>query len=281
MRWVMAIVVTGFLVSLMGCGRLRTGRQAEISVTASPQREKFPTPAAPTESGVGSQAETAGPTPGTTAQPSLTPKTLSPPSPERTAQTTLKMAEPPSPATAIGEQRVAAPLWTLADDARSLRAALDSLRSQFDRLSPEEVRTRLLLLQQGLSELETRSPALVLWRMALRLETLSKGATPDITLAQAWLQRVRPWLEETGVGLTAWETAMKSLRANRWTEAVNALRDAANQLRASEQLEALTQARVSLLNALEALERHKPAVAKAEVEEGLRAIDRLLPLLSP
>lgn len=290
MRWVTAIAVALFLVSLVGCGRLRTGQQAEISTTVSSQSEKSSTPTAPTKSEVRPQAATASPTLSPAAGPRLTLKTppSPPPSPptasEGATQTTQKTAElssPPSPATAIVEQKVAAPLWTLTDDARSLRAALDSLRSQFDRLSPEEVRTRLLLLQQGLSELETRSPALVLWRTALRLETLRKAATPDVTLAQAWLQRVRPWLAETGVGLTAWETAMKSLRVSRWTEAVNALRDAADRLRASEQLEALTQARASLLNASEALERHKPAVAKAEVEEGLRAIDQLLPLLSP
>jgi len=136
---------------------------------------------------------------------------------------------------------------------------------------------RLLLAEQGLSEIEVRSPALVLWRTALRLEALQKAPTPDLTLAKAWLLRARQWL--SGEGLTAVAEAEKALASNRWSEGVGALRSAAQRLRAEEQLAAIAQTRTSLLSALEALERQKFAVAKAEVGESLKGIDRLLTAL--
>jgi len=163
------------------------------------------------------------------------------------------------------------------DEVRSVRAILESLRTQFDHLSPDEVRMRLLLAEQGLSEIEVRSPALVLWRTALRLEALQKAPTPDLTLAKAWLLRARQWL--SGEGLTAIAEAEKALASNRWSEGVGALRSAAQRLRAEEQLAAIAQTRTSLLSALEALEHQKLAVAKAEVGESLKGIDRLLTAL--
>jgi len=165
----------------------------------------------------------------------------------------------------------------LADEVRSVRAILESLRTQFDRLPPEEVRMRLLLAEQGLSEIEVRSPALVLWRTALRLEALQKAPTPDLALAKAWLLRARQWLSEEG--LTAITEAEKALAANRWADGIGALRSAAQRWRAEEQLAAIAQTRTSLLNALDALERQKPAVAKAEIGESLKGIDRLLTAL--
>ena len=199
-----------------------------------------------------------------TAQPTPTQPTTPQPAPKP------EVTQPPAPTAA----EVAA--VNFADEARSVRASADTLHSQFDRLPVGEIRSRLLLLNQAVSELEVRSPALVLWRTALRLEVTSKAPYPDVASARAWIARARAILTEQKVGLTALANAETALKTGDWKGAAAALRDAANRLKASEQAEALTQARVCLLNAMEALERQKSSVAKAEVGEAVKALDRLI-----
>jgi hypothetical protein len=181
-----------------------------------------------------------------------------------------EVAQPPTPTAA----EVAA--VNFADEARSVRASADALHSQFDRLPVGEIRSRLLLINQAVSELEVRSPALVLWRTALRLEVMGKAPYPDVASARAWIARARAILTEQKIGLTALANAEAALKTGDWKGAATALRDAANRLKAPEQAEALTQARICLLNALEALERQKSSVAKAEVGEAVKALDRLI-----
>ncbi|WP_456338879.1 hypothetical protein [Fervidibacter sacchari] len=229
--------------------------EAAAPETAAPETAA-PQPTAPEAT----QLATTQPTP---TQPTPQPTTPQPaPKPEVT--------QPPAPTAA----EVAA--VNFADEARSVRASADTLHSQFDRLPVGEIRSRLLLLNQAVSELEVRSPALVLWRTALRLEVTSKAPYPDVASARAWIARARAILTEQKVGLTALANAEAALKTGDWKGAAAALRDAANRLKASEQAEALTQARVCLLNAMEALERQKSSVAKAEVGEAVKALDRLI-----
>lgn len=229
--------------------------EAAAPETAAPETAA-PQPTAPKAT----QLATTQPTP---TQPTPQPTTPQPaPKPEVTQPPALTAAE------------VAA--VNFADEARSVRASADTLHSQFDRLPVGEIRSRLLLLNQAVSELEVRSPALVLWRTALRLEVTSKAPYPDVASARAWIARARVILTEQKVGLTALANAEAALKTGDWKSAATALRDAANRLKAPEQAEALTQARVCLLNALEALERQKSSVAKAEVGEAVKALDRLI-----
>jgi len=229
--------------------------EAAAPETAAPETAA-PQPTAPEAT----QLATTQPTP---TQPTPQPTTPQPaPKPEVTQPPALTAAE------------VAA--VNFADEARSVRASADTLHSQFDRLPVGEIRSRLLLLNQAVSELEVRSPALVLWRTALRLEVTSKAPYPDVASARAWIARARVILTEQKVGLTALANAEAALKTGDWKSAATALRDAANRLKAPEQAEALTQARVCLLNALEALERQKSSVAKAEVGEAVKALDRLI-----
>lgn len=275
MHWLKWIAVVALAGDLAGCGRLQTDQTTErpsrprrqlVAAQATPPRPAATVPGAPSAPSAPAPAQSpATPVTASTASPSV------PPSPQVPAATSAPAVEGKSAAPTPPSKP-----FSLADEARSLRAGLESLRSQFDQLAPEEIRTRLLLAAQSLSEIETRSPALVLWRTALRLEALHKGATPDVAVAKAWLMRARQWVAEEGTGLTALQSAEKALTANRWTDAVAALREAAERLNATDQLNALAQTRASLLSALEAMERHKPAVARAEVSESLKGIDRFL-----
>jgi hypothetical protein len=295
MRRVTGFVFVGIVaIGLVGCGRVQTGEKvgqatlvserprpkatkptseapkpAPLVAPATGMTTAAPSPTAPTPS--------ATPSPATSPTPSPTGEKVSPPAPEKL---TPPVSPSPTPAAAPTPKSQPTPtveVLPLADEVRSVRAILESLRTQFDRLPPDEVRMRLLLAEQGLSEIEVRSPALVLWRTALRLEALQKAPTPDLALAKAWLLRARQWL--SGEGLTTITEAEKALAANRWADGIGALRSAAQRWRADEQLAAIAQTRASLLNALDALERQKPAVARAEIGESLKGIDRLLTAL--
>ncbi|MFA0730608.1 MAG: hypothetical protein LKKZDAJK_000804 [Candidatus Fervidibacter sp.] len=273
MRWMAGFVCFGMaLIGLLGCGRVQRG-EGGGQVSLASERPRIPKPKVE-----GSKPSPAVPTAAaTTATVSPTPSSVG----EKTSAPSkppLQASSPPSPAAPLkGQPTLSVEPLPFSDEVRSVRAILESLRTQFDHLSPDEVRMRLLLAEQGLSEIEVRSPALVLWRTALRLEALQKAPTPDLTLAKAWLLRARQWL--SGEGLTAIAEAEKALASNRWSEGVGALRSAAQRLRAEEQLAAIAQTRTSLLSALEALEHQKLAVAKAEVGESLKGIDRLLTAL--
>ncbi len=286
MRW-WVVLIGAVLLGLMGCGRVQRGEETTVAPPApsraivAVEKELPPTevPAEPkpVESAEPKPVESREPVPQTKVVEPSPPLTKAEPSMAASPETERPVKakeEAPAP-TPVAE---AIPM-SFGDEARSVRATADTLQSQFDRLPVGEVRARLLLLNQAVSELEVRSPALVLWRTALRLEVLSKAPYPDIAAARGWLNRARSLLAEQKVGLTTLEKAETALKANDWKGAVVALRDAANRLNAAEQAEALTQTRLALLNAIEALERQKPAVAKAEVGEAVKALDRLIATL--
>ncbi|MFA0748539.1 hypothetical protein [Fervidibacter sp.] len=283
------------LLFVVGCERIKRGevavQTAEVvkapKPRVKPEEAKLPQPevaqqptAPETAAPETAAPETAAPQPTppeatqpATAQPTPTKPTPTQPTPQPTTPQPApkpEVAQPPTPTAA----EVAA--VNFADEARSVRASADALHSQFDRLPVGEIRSRLLLLNQAVSELEVRSPALVLWRTALRLEVTSKAPYPDVASARAWIARARAILTEQKIGLTALANAEAALKTGDWKGAATALRDAANRLKAPEQAEALTQARICLLNALEALERQKSSVAKAEVGEAVKALDRLI-----
>lgn len=274
MRWLI-FLGTISLLFVSGCERIKLGEPKVVSPQPTPPHKRIKPQKAELVS-----PETPPPTPSaapeTTATQMLQPITAQPtpiqpsapqPAPE------LKVAQPMTPA---ARETTA---FSFADEAYSVRASADALFSQFDRLSVSEIKSRLLLLNQAVSELEVRSPALVLWRTALRLEVMSKSAYPDISSAMAWIARARKFLSDQKAGLTALVKAETSLKAGNWENAVTSLKDAAARLKALEQAELLTQVRVCLLDALEALEGQKNSVAKAEVGEAVKALDRLITAL--
>jgi len=278
------------LLFVVGCERIKRGEVAvqPVEVVKAPKPRTKPREMKPPQPEVAQRPtvpetvtpetaapETVAPAPAApeatqpaTAQPTPTQPTAQPTAPQPAPKP--EVAQPPAP-TATEVAAV-----NFADEARSVRATADTLHSQFDRLPVGEIRSRLLLLNQAVSELEVRSPALVLWRTALRLEVTIKAPYPDVASARAWIARARAILTEQKVGLTALANAEAALKTGDWKNATMALRDAANRLKASEQAEALTQARVCLLNALEALDRQKSSVAKAEIGEAVKALDRLI-----
>lgn len=295
MRWGMKFVVMLMLGTLWGCGRIQT---EEVSVVAErptaprlkvekpkevekpppmavpslPSKEAAPT--APAPQPIEEGAET--PVPSAPKAPPSTPSAVVQPAPQPStaavSPTTVTPAPTPTP---LG----AAPSLTITDETRNVRAGIEVLWTQFDRLKPNEARARLLLFNQALSELEVQSPALVLWRTALRLEALSQAAMPNVATAKLWLARAKELLTPQGLGLTALSDAEKALVANNWKEAIAALQGGAQRLNAVEQANALAQARVCLLNALDAIERQKFPVAKAELGEALKVLDKLLGVL--
>ncbi len=275
MRWLVALAMA-LLLTLIGCGRVRRG---EVTTVAPPLlkprqiAEAKAQPEAPPAT-----AEPQQPPPTEATQPTPPPETQPPAGQKPTAEAApaAKETAPQQPSAAPTPEAV--PL-SFADEARSVRASADTLQSQFDRLPIEEIRARLLLLNQAVSELEVRAPALVLWRTALRLELLSKAPYPDVAAGRGWLARARSLLAEQKVGLTTLEKGESALKAGDWKGAVTALRETANKLNATEQADSLSQARISLLNALEALERQKGSVAKAEVGEAVKALDRFIATL--
>lgn len=285
MRWLICFGVTSLLL-IAGCERIKRG-EVEVAVqpqeapiatikpkpqrTAKPIQPETPAKEQPSVPETAAQetppVQPLAPETELTQQPTATQPTTTQPAPK------AEIAQPPTPTTAE------AMAMSFADEARSIRASADTLHSQFDRLPVGEIRSRLLLLNQAVSELEVRSPALVLWRTALRLDITSKAPYPDVAAARVWLSRARTILAEQKVGLTALANSEAALKKGDWKGATVALRDAATQLKAAEQAEALTQARICLLNALEALERQKSSVAKAEVGEAVKALDRLISVL--
>jgi len=281
MRWLVCVAVTSLLL-VPGCERIKRG-EPEIALSPAEVKGK-PMPSVPKEvkpTQPETQKQERPPSPETPAP--ETPPTQTE-APEATVSPTTQPQPTPQPAAKPETAQPAAPApveaeASFADEARSVRASADALQSLFDKLSVSEIRSRLLLLNQSISELEVRSPALVLWRTALRLEVMSKSPYPDVAAARAWLARARNLLADQKVGLTALSNSETALKGGDWKGAVNALREAANKLKVSEQAEALTQARICLLNALDALERQKNSVAKAEVGEAVKALDRLVSAL--
>lgn len=279
MRWLIFVGMIA-LSFLTGCERIKRG---EVEVAVQPAQKEAPTKPVlgklkPVQPETPPQEQPTGPeaaipqtaVPETVAQPTTPQPTATPPA-EASKPETGQPVTPVTPET-VG--------INFADEARSARASADALHSQFDQLPVGEIKARLLLLNQAISELEVRSPALVLWRTALRLEVVSKAPYPDVTIARAWLSRARTILAEQKVGLTSLSNSESALKAGDWKTAINTLREAAARLKAAEQAEALTQARSCLLNALEAMERQKSSVAKAEVGEAVKALDRLIAALS-
>lgn len=278
MRWLIFVGVIA-LSFLAGCDRIKRG-EVEVAVQPAPKEEpKKPVPRKPkpVQPETPPKEQPAGPeaaipqtaVPETVAQPTK-------PQPTATSPAEASKPETGQPATPVTAETVGI---NFADEARSARASADALHSQFDRLPVGEIKSRLVLLNQAISELEVRSPALVLWRTALRLEVVSKAPYPDVTIARAWLSRARTILAEQKVGLTSLSNSESALKAGDWKTAVSVLREAAARLKAAEQAEALTQARSCVLNALEAMERQKSSVAKAEVGEAVKALDRLIAAL--
>lgn len=279
MRWLICLGTVCFLF-IAGCERVQRGEVKVVDLqparppikkvkpeTVKPSHPETPTqgqPAAP-ETTAPETSATQPTAPATAPQPTTVQPSTTQPAPEVTQPATVAIPE-------------LAPI-SFADEARSVRASADTLQNQFDRLPVGEIRSRLLLLNQAVSELEVRSPALVLWRTALRLDITGKAPYPDVSVARAWIARARTILAEQKVGLTALANSEEALKKGDWKGAVSALRDAATKLKAIEQAEALTQARVSLLNALDALEKQKSSVAKAEVSEAVKALDRLISAL--
>lgn len=278
MRWLICLG-TVCILFVAGCERVQRGEVKVVDLQSGlPPKKVKPQIVKPTQPETPAREQPAAPettapetsavqptTPTTAPQPATVQPSTTQPAPEVTQPTTVTTPEP-------------API-SFADEARSIRASADALHNQFDRLPVGEIRSRLLLLNQAVSELEVRSPALVLWRTALRLDITSKAPYPDVTIARAWIARARTILTEQKVGLTALANSEEALKKGDWKGAVSALRDAATKLKAIEQAEALTQARVSLLNALDALEKQKSSVAKAEVSEAVKALDRLISVL--
>ncbi|MGQ9463008.1 MAG: hypothetical protein ACUVTP_08460 [Candidatus Fervidibacter sp.] len=278
MRWLIFVGMIA-LSFLTGCERIKRG---EVEVAVQPAQKEAPAKPVlrkpkPVQTETPPQEQPIGPeaaipqiaVPETVAQPTTPQPTATSPAEVSKPET----GQPPMTATAetVG--------INFADEARSARSSADALHSQFDRLPVGEIKSRLLLLNQAISELEVRSPALVLWRTALRLEVVSKAPYPDVTIARAWLSRARTILAEQKVGLTSLSNSESALKAGDWKTAVNVLREAAAHLKAAEQAEALTQVRSCVLNALEAMERQKSSVAKAEVGEAVKALDKLISVL--
>lgn len=289
-KLVMLVMLPGLmtLALLCGCERVKAGRAVTKAPPPLPERIKEvpevkpPTitePTAPTTEELLPETPTVK-APPTTAPPPTTPEplvtTVEPTPPTKPTLAPTKPTPPPTkPAPPSVPLAVAATL-RLSDEAQSLRASVETLRVQFEQLTTDEARTRLTMLNQTLSELEVRLPALVLWRTALRLETLSKATLPDVGTAKQWLMRAKELLSGHDAGLKAIVEAEKALTANKWTNAVAKLRENADRLNASAQAEALMHARTSFLNALDALARNKRSVAKAELGEALKALDKLL-----
>lgn len=288
MRWLILLSALAIL-TLAGCERIQRG-EVKVAVHSPAPPKALVKKVKPIEEKP-AQPETLAPeqpSPETAQQ--TTPQQ---PMPEPTAAQPQQLQPTPSqtttaaPTATVKSEIAQQPQPTItetialnfADEARSARASADALHSQFDKLPVSEIRSRLLLLNQAISELEVRSPALVLWRTALRLEVMSKSPYPDVSAARTWLAKAREILAEQKIGLTALSNAESSLKTGDWKSAANALREAANRLKVSEQAEALTQARICLLNALEALERQKNSVAKAEVGEAVKALDRFIATL--
>ena len=287
MRWLICVGAI-LLLLVAGCERIKRG---EVQVAVQPMEEPIakvkPRKVKPSQPEVEAKeqlpaTETAAPE--TLPTQTAAPETAATPQPT-TAQPTTTQPTPTQPTPKPEAVQPTAPAaaeavaMSFADEARSIRASADALHSQFDRLPVGEIRARLLLLNQAVSELEVRSPALVLWRTALRLDITSKAPYPDVAAARAWIARARTILAEQKVGLTALANSEAALKNGDWKGATSALRDAATRLKATEQAEALTQARVCLLNAMEALERQKSSVAKAEVGEAVKALDKLISIL--
>lgn len=288
MRWIICISAISLLF-ISGCERVKRG-EIKVAVQPSEATKAKAKPKAPRkvkttelEAPIKEQKpapETAAPetaAPETPPTQTELPKTAPEPQPPMVQPTTTapkpEIAQPAVPTT------VETVTMDFADEARSVRASADTLHSQFDRLPVGEIRSRLLLLNQAVSELEVRSPALVLWRTALRLDITSKAPYPDVATARVWIIRARTLLAEQKIGLTALENSEAALKKGDWKGAVSTLRDAAIRLKATEQAEALTQARVCLLNAMEGLERQKNNVSKAEVGEAVKALDKLIAVL--
>ena len=208
--WVLSLLFVG------GCERIKRGEVAvqPAEVVKAPKPRTKPKEAKPPQPEVAQQPtapetaapetvapETVAPAPAApeatqpiTAQPTPTQPTTPQPAPKP------EVTQPPAPTAA----EVAA--VNFADEARSVRASADTLHSQFDRLPVGEIRSRLLLLNQAVSELEVRSPALVLWRTALRLEVTSKAPYPDVASARAWIARARAILTEQRSVSRLWQT---------------------------------------------------------------------------
>lgn len=278
MRWLICLG-TVCLLFVAGCERVQRGEVKVIDLKPGLPTEKVkPKIVKPSQPETPTQEQPAAPE---TAVPEIS--AAQPTAPATAPQLTTVQPSTTQPAPEVTQPTTVvtpeiAPI-SFADEARSIRASADALHSQFDRLPIGEIKSRLLLLNQAVSELEVRSPALVLWRTALRLEITGKAPYPDVAIARAWIARARTILTEQKVGLTALASSEEALKKGDWKGAVSTLRDAATRLKATEQAEALTQARVCLLNALEALERQKSSVSKAEVGEAVKALDRLISVL--
>lgn len=293
MRWSMcwSICFIAFvLLSLLGCERIQRGefknatqkpRVEKLAEKAMPPEEK------PTERKMLEIEQKAQPEP---EQPKTTEqKPVIEAIPQQPTQPQVGLTQPiPTPTEPVTKPevtRLQQPIVTetvamsFPDEARSVRASIDALHSQFDKLTVGEIRSRLLLLNQAISELEVRSPALVLWRTSLKLEMMSKSAYSDVSAAKNWLARARNILSEQKVGLTAISNSEAALRNGDWKSAISSLKDVAIKMKFAEQAEALTQARVCLLNAIEALEVQKSSVAKAEIGEAVKAVDKLLSVI--
>lgn len=277
MRWLICLG-TVCLLFVAGCERVQRGEVKVIDLKPElPTKKVKPQIVKPSQPETPTQERPAAPE---TAVPEIS-ATQPAPVPTPQTATVQPITAQPAPETTQPATVVTPELSPIsfADEARSIRASADALHSQFDRLPIGEIKSRLLLLNQAVSELEVRSPALVLWRTALRLDLTSKAPYPDVAIAKAWIARARTILTEQKVGLTALASSEEALKKGDWKGAISALRDAATRLKATEQAEALTQARVCLLNALEALERQKSSVSKAEVGEAVKALDRLISVL--
>ncbi|MCS7264567.1 MAG: hypothetical protein NZ805_07025 [Armatimonadetes bacterium] len=287
MRWLICLLVFP-LSSLIGCERIQRGEFKVAVHSPEPPKATIkkvkPVEGEPIKTETPTQEQTVTTE---TAKPEVQKQSTEPETvePQPTVTIPKTSAAPTSP---VEKQEFVQPTLpsaseliavSFADEARSVRASADTLQSQFDKLPVGEIRSRLLLLNQAISELEVRSPALVLWRTALRLEVMSKSPYPDVASARNWLARAKAVLAEQKVGLTALANSEKALKNSDWKSAYTALRDAATRLKAFEQGEALTQARLCLLNALEALDRQKNSVAKAEIGEAVKALDRLISVL--
>ncbi len=272
-----------FFLFLSGCERMR-GAQTEISVTRVPSGAAAPSPLppspppTPTPSPPGQAPETLEPTP---TPPARSAEATAPHKPEETEEKKAeekKAAPSPAPAALVAERF---PLvWNPGDELRNLRASLDALRSDLklekEPVDLKAVQDRLWLLIEWFSEVQTRWSALGIWRTAERLRSLSRSSVPDIRLANFYLDELLNICPKDKALEELVKKAKGLINKNQWSDAVAVLDKEAQAMQVSEIGLELKNIGSSLFATLRALSDKKFGVARAEIEEAMEAIDRLL-----
>ncbi|MCS7223139.1 MAG: hypothetical protein NZ959_01070 [Armatimonadetes bacterium] len=184
-------------------------------------------------------------------------------------------APSPLPAVATEPLRMT---WDPAVELRNLRATIDVLCSDLKKpaANVKEVQERLLFALEWLSEVETRWPSLALWRTWQRLRSLSQSPVPDTRSAAFWLEQLMAMAPQDRIIRDLATKTKNLINRNQWTQGLTVLDQEVQARQVSEILSYLIKVRGSLWAAWQAIGEAKTGVARAELEEAMRAIDRLL-----